>query len=136
MRALTDVDFARAMTDAYLADLSNATEIVLNARESVRATTPTRRRPGFRPGSASRVAAGAVSLGNAAGAAMTAGRSLAKAEAKAIAHIGLTLLVLATAALIFPLIFIFPFVIVLVWMGISLLTRAWRLYHGERRRYK
>jgi hypothetical protein len=67
---------------------------------------------------------------------MTAGRSLAKAEAKAIAHIGLTLLVLATAALIFPLIFIFPFVIALVWMGISLLTRAWRLHHGKRRCYK
>ena len=59
------------MADTYLADLSNATEIVLDARKSVHAAAPTQRRPGIRPGSASRLAAGAVSLGNAAGAAMT-----------------------------------------------------------------
>ncbi len=124
---ITDANFARAMTEAYLADLSNATEIVLDSQKSVRTTAPTQRRPGFRPGSASRLAAGAVSLGNAAGAAMTAGRSLASTEAKGIAQIGAVLLVFAAAAVIFPRIFAIPFAAVLAWMGVSLLARAWRL---------
>ena len=125
------------MADTYLADLSNATEIVLDARKSVHAAAPTQRRPGIRPGSASRLAAGAVSLGNAAGAAMTAGRSLASTEAKGIAQIGAVLLVLAAVAVIFPRLLAIPFAVVLTWMGVSLLARAWRLRRtkqGQRRR--
>src|SRR3954469_4443470 len=64
-------------------------------RESVRATGPAPRQRGPRSGSASRLAAGAVSLGNAAGPAVTAGLPVAGAEAKTIAHIGLFLLCVA-----------------------------------------
>jgi cardiolipin synthase len=107
---------------------------VLDARERVRATAPPPRQLAHRPGSASRLAAGAVSLGNAAGAAMTAGRSLAAAEAQAIAHIGVVLLTVAAVAVLFPWIFIAPFAFVLVWIGISLLARAWSLHRAKRGR--
>jgi cardiolipin synthase len=124
---ITNADFARTMTERYLADLSNATEIVLDSRKSVRPAASTPRRPALRRGSASRLAAGAVSLGNAAGAAMTAGRSLAATEAKAIAHIGLVALALGALALIVPRAVAVPAAIVLIWMGASLLARAWKL---------
>lgn len=124
---ITDAAFAGAMRESYLRDLENATEIVLDSRVRVRPVEPAPRRPAIRPGSASRLAAGAVSLGNAAGAAVTAGRSLASAEAKAIASIGLALLAVAAVALAFPRLFIAPFAAVLLWIGVSLLARAWRL---------
>src|SRR3954464_13643822 len=131
---IKDADFARAMADTYLADLTNATEIVLDARKSVHTAAPTQRRTGIRPGSASRLAAGAVSLGNAAGAPMTAGRSLASAEAKAIAHIGAALLVTALIAVLFPMVVVAPVALALAWIGASLLTRAWRLRRARRNR--
>lgn len=134
---IKDADFARTMADTYLADLANATEIVLDSRKSMHTAAPTQRRTGIRPGSASRLAAGAVSLGNAAGAAMTAGRSLASTEAKGIAQIGAVLLVLAAVAVIFPRLLAIPFAVVLTWMGVSLLARAWRLRRtkqGQKRR--
>lgn len=129
---ITDGGFARAMTETYMADLSNATEVVLDSRESVRAAAPLPRRPAFRPGSASRLAAGAVGLGNAAGAAITAGRSLAAAEAKAIAHIGLALLAVAAVAVTLPRLVVVPLALVLAWMGVSLLARAWKLHRTRR----
>ena len=131
---ITDAGFAQTVAEAYLADLSNATEIVLDAHESVRAAGPVPRQRGTRPGSASRLAAGAVSLGNAAGAAVTAGRSLAGAEAKAIAHIGLVLLCVAALALAVPLLIVGPLAAALVWIGISLLGRAWKLRRAGRGR--
>jgi cardiolipin synthase A/B len=131
---ITDAGFAQTVAEAYLADLSNATEIVLDAHESVRAAGPVPRQRGTRPGSASRLAAGAVSLGNAAGAAVTAGRSLAGAEAKAIAHIGLILLCVAALALAVPLLIVGPLAAALVWIGISLLGRAWKLRRARRGR--
>src|SRR3954464_8564134 len=103
-------------------------------RESVRATGPAPRQRGPRSGSASRLAAGAVSLGNAAGAAVTAGRSLAAAEAKAIAHIGAALLVTALIAVLFPMVVVAPVALALAWIGASLLTRAWRLRRARRNR--
>jgi cardiolipin synthase len=131
---ITDAGFAQAMMDAYQADLENATEIMLDFRENGRpAAPPPRRQPGFRPGRASRLAAGAVSLGNVAGAAMTGGRSLTSMEVRSITNIGLMLLVVAAVAAIFPRLVVMPFVIVLVWMGASLLARAWKLYRIKRR---
>jgi cardiolipin synthase A/B len=131
---IADVDFASAMSEMYRRDLANATEIVLDEHQSVRATPAAARQPAIRRGSASRLAAGAVSLGNAAGAAMIAGRSLAAAEAKALAHIGLILLAVAVVALVLPRVFIVPIAVVLVWMAISLLARAWTLHRAQRRR--
>ncbi len=131
---IADADFAGVMADMYLRDLSHATEVVLDPRASVRSAAPAPRRPGIRPGSVSRLAAGAVSLGNAASAAMTAGRSLAGAEAKALTHIGLVLLAVAAVALVVPLVFVVPFAVVLVWMAVSLLARAWKLHRAERER--
>lgn len=132
---ITDTAFARAMTEAYLDDLTNATEITLDFRENARARPrPPQHRPRLRPrpGSASRLAAGAASLGNAAGAAMTARRPLTPMEARSMMHMGLALLALAAIAALLPLLFVLPFVIVLVWTGASLLTRAWKLYWAKR----
>lgn len=124
---ITDAAFAAEMSDTYLEDLANSTEIVLDERQSVRAKAPNPPRHVLRAGSTSRLAAGAISLSNAAGAAITAGRSLELSEAKAIAHIGLFLLAVAAVAIVFPRVFMVPFAVALVWIGISLLARAWKL---------
>ena len=76
--AVEDEVFAEEMEDMYLEDLERATEIVLSAKKRI---LPTGKRPRRhrgakgRQGSAGRVAAGALGVGNAVGAAITNHRS-------------------------------------------------------------
>jgi cardiolipin synthase len=131
---ITDREFASGMTETYLHDLRNATEIVLDDRDPVPSTRERRRKARARRGSTSRFAAGAVSLGNTAGAAMMAARTLSATEEKSLASIGLVLVSLASAAAIFPHFFVLPFALIIGWIGVGLLARAWRLHRDERRR--
>src|SRR6185369_1636904 len=76
---IEDAEFARQMEEQYLADLSNATEIVLDARSRISAPgEPRRRTPAATSGggSSGRAAAGAVRIGNAVGAAFSSRRVL------------------------------------------------------------
>jgi len=75
--AIEDEGFAGQMQAMYLDDLGNATELILTRRARL-ARPPEAPRPGVgRSGSIGRVAAGAVSVGSAVGAAMTARRAVA-----------------------------------------------------------
>jgi cardiolipin synthase len=129
---IANAGFAQAMAATYLDDLSNATEIVLDPRgKRIRASAKQTYEPGARRGSTSRFAAGAASLGNTAGAAIMDARSLASAEAKAIASIGLTFLALAVGAVLVPLLFVLPFAFIGGWIGITLLARSWKLRRAK-----
>ena len=121
-----DDGFADAMEDAYLEDLQNATEIVLNQRFKVRSVaTERRRRVRGAGGSAGRAAASALRLGNVLGAAMTS-RVLGPAESRLMAKASIALLLLAPLGIVWPRLFAWPLTVFLFWMGCALLLGAWR----------
>jgi cardiolipin synthase A/B len=127
--ALEDPRFAGQMEEIFLTDLENATELVL-AGTRMRSAVP-RPRPQRVPrrvrGSASRAAAGALRVGNTVTAAISERRTLEGGERRMVLFGGLALLLLGALWAIFPRVFAFPVSIVLGWIGLSLLWKAWRL---------
>jgi cardiolipin synthase A/B len=73
-------------------------------------------------------------LSNSVGHAVGGSRSLTATEAGSVATIGAVLLGLAAAITIFPVLVVSPIVIFLVWIGLALLVRAFRLKRRVRLR--
>jgi cardiolipin synthase len=127
------------MEDMYLEDLANSTEVVLDARRRVRA--PKRPRGVRRPvltsggGSGGRAAVGALRIGNAVGAAFSHHRVLEPIEARVAVLSGLALLAAAVLFAFFPRVLAYPLVVILIWIGFSLLYQGY-LLHGERVRQR
>lgn len=121
--AVEDAGFASAMESMFERDLDGATEIVLEDRR-VHSAGP---RPRPRRGSPGRLAAGAVGLGSAVGAAITNHRALGPAEAKVMAASGALLLALAGLAVFLPRVLTIPLALLAAWVAITLLVRAARL---------
>jgi cardiolipin synthase len=133
--AVEDEPFAHAMQEMYLDDLTHATEMVLSEKHRIRPTMPAIRPPaGLKPrrGSAGRVAAGALSVSNTIGAAISNRRVLGPAEAKITAWAGLILLALAVVAILWPLLLVVPFTLFTVWLAMALLIKAYRLHRAAR----
>ncbi|MBZ6077289.1 phospholipase D-like domain-containing protein [Microvirga puerhi] len=130
-----DRDFAGAMEEMYLKDLANATEIVpgLLTRRKQSQKMRSRRLPRPRRGGVRRLAAGALALSNSIGRTENA-RSLTATEASSIAVIGAVLLALAVVVALFPILIVVPLVIGLVWLGLALMIRAFRLKWRTRMR--
>jgi cardiolipin synthase len=143
-----DDSFAAAMERMYLADLDNATELVLNPRRRrITAATDAQVRPGASVrsrheavglsgpgGSASRATAGALRLGRTVGAALTAQRVLEPTESRIVAVVGVVLLLIAATAVLWPLAIALPLAVLLVWVAIALLARARALRRTRRSR--
>ncbi len=129
-----DESFAVQMEEMYLADLANATEIVLDSRWKMRSHgAPRRRRPTLKNGgSATRAAAGAVRIGSAIGAAMTDRRVLDAIEARLTTVAGLLLCALAVLFALFPGALVYPTVVLSVWGGLALLYRGYRLHREQK----
>jgi cardiolipin synthase len=140
-----DERFAETMAHRYTADLENATELVLEQRLTpVRRLTlapadgvPRRardRRRGTRRGhgSAGRVAAGALRLGNAVSAAIVGTRVLGRAEASLFAGVAGGLVALAIVAVLWPYVVALPVAILGLWIGFGLLGRARALARGPK----
>jgi cardiolipin synthase len=133
-----DEVFAREMEEMYLQDLSNSTEIVLDAKQKVRA-------PGEPPhphpmmtssgGSTGRAAAGAIRVSNAVGAAFTNRRVLDAVEARLMTSVGVLFLILAAVFAFFPRVLAYPLLIIFAWLGLALFYRSYKL-HCEGRRKK
>lgn len=129
-------EFAQEMEQMYLQDLNNATEIVLSEKNRVRpvaqsdslASLRRGNKAGPRPGSASRLTAGAIRVGNTVGAAITSRLVLGAAEAKIMLFGGATLLGLTALALLQPLLMVIPFSLLAGWIGVSLLIQAYQLH--------
>lgn len=117
--------FARSMEAMFLADLTNATEVVLDARNRVRAPdaprTPPRPRAG---GSGGRAVTGAVRIGNTVTAAITNRRVLEPVEAHIAMIAGLLLFGVAVLILVFPRGFAYPVAVIAVWFAAALLFRG------------
>jgi cardiolipin synthase len=84
-------------------------------------------------GGVRRLAAGALALSSTIGKAVGS-RSLTATEAGSVAIIGFALLALAALITFFPVVIISPIVIGLVWFGIALLIRGFRLKRRVRLR--
>ncbi len=142
-----DEPFAQQMQAMYLNDLNNATEVVLDARNRVRApgarATPqpggdpsrgraTHRSAAVRGGSSGRALAGAVRIGNTVSAAITNRRVLEPVEAHIALIAGGLLLALAALAVEFPRGVSYPLAVLVAWLGVALLYRGVRLHtrHG------
>jgi cardiolipin synthase len=129
--------FAHEMEAMYLRDLENATEIVLDSRQKVRA-------PGEPPhprsmaatsggGSAGRAAAGAIRLSNTIGAAITNRRVLESLEARIVTVSGVALLASAILFAFFPKILVYPTVTLFLWFAVALLCKGYRLRRQRKR---
>ncbi|HEU5457268.1 MAG TPA: phospholipase D-like domain-containing protein [Terracidiphilus sp.] len=123
-------EFARQMEEQYLADLSNATEVTLGARNKVSAPgEPRHPVPAATSGGGSggRAAAGAIRISNAVGAAFTSRRVLQPLEARLIFIAGLVLLGIAAFLYFFPQVAGYALMAVFGWIGLALIYRAWKL---------
>jgi cardiolipin synthase len=133
--AVEDADFGRQMEQMYLMDLDNATEIVLGARNRVYSVAGTRVQPAVRgpaSGSAGRLAAGAIRVGNTVEAAITSRRVLGPADAKTMIAGALVFLLLAAAVMLWPLLLALPVALMAAWVGAALLVKGWRLHWQAR----
>jgi cardiolipin synthase len=132
-----DNTFAEAMEAMYLEDLANATEIVpgWQSRRRQAKRMRSRRDRRFKRGGVRRLAAGALALSSSIGKAMGS-RSLTATEASSIAIIGFVLLALAVLITVFPVLIVSPIVIGLIWFGLALLIRAFRLKRRVRLRHR
>jgi cardiolipin synthase A/B len=131
-----DGSFAEAMEAMYLEDLANATEVVLDAKQRIRAPAR-RKRPTVTSGggSAGRAAAGALRIGHAVGAAFTNHRVLEPVEMRLTVCAGVMLFVLAFLFLLFPRLVGYPIAVMAFWLGTSLLIRGYKLRRkGKRER--
>jgi cardiolipin synthase len=121
-----DDRFAQAMDAMFLEDLKSATEVVTG--QSLRRPRSVRRRRRGARGSAGRMAAGAIGIGSAIGAAVTNHRLLGPAEARLLGGAGVALLVLAILAALWPRLVAAPLAALSAWLAAALLLRAWRLW--------
>ncbi|HWR34346.1 MAG TPA: phospholipase D-like domain-containing protein [Clostridia bacterium] len=128
---IEDDTFALEMEEMYLEDLTNATEVVLNQKNKVRAPgEPRHPRMVLTSGggSAGRAAAGAVRIGSAVSAAMTNRRVLAPIEARLTTITGFLLCAAAIFIALFPSALAYPVIVIFGWTGAALLYKAYCLY--------
>ncbi len=125
-----NVGFAQQMQAMFEADLTNATEIVLE-RSHVRAQhrVPRPRRRAGGSGSAGRVVAGAVRISNTVGAAIANTRVLESAEASLALMAGTALVAIGAVALWEPRLIAWPLAAIALWIALVLTWRGlvlWR----------
>lgn len=129
-------EFAHQMEEQYLADLGNATEVVLDARSRVLAPgEPRRRVPAATSGggSSGRAAAGAIRIGNAVGAAFTNRRVQRPVEARVIFVVGLVIFGAAIFLYFFPQVAGYLLMAIFAWIGAALVFRARKIYNNRKR---
>ena len=130
-----DEAFAKEMEEMYLQDLKNATEVILDERNKVRAPgEPLHPQPIVTSGggSASRAAAGAVRIGNAVGAAFVNRRVFEPVDARIMLIVGALFFGLAILLVFYPGALIKPVIVLFVWFGLALLYKACRLRWGRK----
>lgn len=126
-----DPAFAAQMQQMYLADLENATEIILDARRRIKHPSRAEANARHRGGSGGRMMAGAFRVGNTMAAALTNKRVLEPIEAHIALIAGALASLLAIVAIWFPRAIAYPLGAIAVWFGLALIYRAWTLYRAR-----
>jgi cardiolipin synthase len=132
-----DEPFALLMEEMFLEDLENATEIVLDAKQKLRAPNePGDRHPAMSSGGGKvgRAAAGAVRIVNVVAAAFTNRRVVELVEARIAVTVGLALLTVAILLAFYPRLLTYPFVPLLAWIAGALLYRGYKLHCAKDQR--
>jgi cardiolipin synthase len=124
---------AHQMEQMFLEDLGNATEVVLNVRNRVRAPGAPRRRARI-SGSGGRIVAGAVRISNTVTAAIANRRVLEPIEAHIALAAGAILAGVSVLIAVFPRGFAYPVAAMAAWIGAALIWRAVLLYRSRKRR--
>jgi cardiolipin synthase A/B len=129
-----DESFAHSMEEMFLGDLENSTEIVLDAKQKVRAPNqPRHQRPALSRGggSSGRAAAGVVRIANVVGAAFTNRRVIEPVETRITVGVGVLLMSLASLFGFFPRFIAYPLVLVFVWIASGLLYQGWKQHRAK-----
>ena len=127
---MDDQRFAHEMEAMYRRDLTNATEIVLDVKNRVRAPgAPAHPPPSVTTsgGSASRAAAGALRVGRAVSAAVTARRTFEPVESRLLILTAALFLGFAALLAFLPDLLLYPVIAIFLWIGLALLYKAWKL---------
>lgn len=133
-----DKEFGHIMKEMYLEDLANSTEIVLAKKR--RAASPVQKRPRRERhirgrGSIGRAGEGLINAGRVFEAAITNRRVLGPVDAKIMLITGLILLFFAAVAILWPVVFMAPFVVMCLWLAMSLFLSAYKTRARYGRKY-
>jgi cardiolipin synthase A/B len=136
--AVEDEGFSQSLTEMYLEDLENTTEVFLTKRHQVQLagnrSKELRRlqpKPKKRMG---RAGAGALRFSTTLGAAITNSRVLGPAEARITALAGALLLALAVIGIIMPRGLSIPLALLCGWVAVSLLIRTYKLVNALKKK--
>ncbi|MCX5919587.1 MAG: phospholipase D-like domain-containing protein, partial [Deltaproteobacteria bacterium] len=135
---IEDEKLGRQMSQMFLEDLSNSTEIVLTRRNKVRLTQPLPA-AGKAPialGSGKHVLTGVIRVGSALTSAVTGHRMLSRTESTSLLTISVVVLALSAVALFLPKVIAYPVGVILAWMGILVLFRGLQVRFGKEARKK
>jgi phosphatidylserine/phosphatidylglycerophosphate/cardiolipin synthase-like enzyme len=135
---IEDEKLGRQMSQMFLEDLSNSTEIVITRRNKVRLAQPLPA-AGKAPialGSGKHVLTGVLRVGGAINSAVTGHRMLSRTESTSLLTISLVVLVLSAVALFLPRVIAYPVGVILAWMGILILVRGMQVRFGKEARKK
>jgi cardiolipin synthase len=129
-----DGQCATLMESMYLDDLTNATEVVLDARQRIQAPPrPSNRVTPQSGGSAGQAAAGLLRISNTVGAAMSDHRVLEPVEARIMIAAAMLLLGVGGLGALFPRLLAYPLAAVAMWIAGALLYRGCSLRRRARR---
>jgi cardiolipin synthase len=130
---IEDEDLAQEMSEMFLEDLAQATEIVIGRRNKVRPIQPLsqRKRLGVIKGSGRGVLSGMARVGSALNAAVTGRRILGRAESSSLLKFGMFICFLTFVAFYFPRIISYTVGGLLGWTGFFILVKAIRLRYGN-----
>lgn len=134
---IEDENFGRQMREMYLADLQNATEIVLDAKNKAQPVSEQarkRHRGASSSGTTARYAPSAIVIGDALGASFTAKnkRELGAMEAKINLVGGFLLLILGVVAVVWSEIIAIPLGLIALWFAVALFTNAYQLFRQDK----
>jgi cardiolipin synthase len=135
---IEDEKLGRQMSQMFLEDLSNSTEIVITRRNKVRPAQPLPA-AGKAPialGSGKQVLTGVLRVGSALNSAVTGHRMLSRTESTSLLTISLVVLGLSAVALLLPRVIAYPVGVILAWMGVFVLIRGLRVRFGKEARKK
>jgi cardiolipin synthase len=120
-----DDTFARQMEEMYVEDLTNATEIILDAQPLVRRTRHSAAAGGG--GSAGRAAAGLFRVSNTIGAMVTKQRKLEPVETRIMLAVAIVLVIVGTLIAVFPRLATYPMAAIAIWFAGALFYRSYCL---------
>jgi len=135
---IEDEKLGRQMSQMFLEDLSNSTEIVLTRRNKVRPAQPlpAAAKAPIGLGSGKNVLTGVLRVGSAINTVVTGHRMLSRTESTSLLMISLVVLGLSAVALFLPKVIAYPVGVILVWMGILVLYRGLQVRFGKEARKK